>query len=76
MRLTKIALAVEIVVVLGLFVEVEWVAHVLTNTREDYVFALLFWGVYLAIRLATPRESGPPDQTAIPENPVVHFVGT
>ena len=45
MRLTKTALAVEIVVMLGLFVGVEWLAHVLTNTRDNFVFGLLFWGV-------------------------------
>jgi hypothetical protein len=63
MRLTKTTLAVEIAVLLGIFVGVEWLAHVLTNTRDNFVFALLFWGVYLGIRMATsarkaPAESG------------------
>jgi hypothetical protein len=59
MRLTKTALAVEIVVVLGLFVGVEWLAHVLTNTRENFVFALLFGGVYLALRVAISARKRP-----------------
>jgi hypothetical protein len=59
MRLTRTALAVEIVVVLGLFVGVEWLAHVLTNTRENFVFALLSWGVYLAIRVAVSARKRP-----------------
>jgi hypothetical protein len=53
MRFPKTALVVEIVVVLGLFAGLEWLWSVLTNTRENFVFGLLFGGGYLAIRLAT-----------------------
>jgi hypothetical protein len=53
MRLTKTALAVEIAILLGLFVGAEWLASILTDTRENFVVGLLVDGIYLAIRLAT-----------------------
>ena len=59
MRPTKTALVAEIVVVLGLFVAVEWLASVLTNTRDNLVFGVLFWAVYLAVRLATATRKRP-----------------
>jgi len=59
MRFTKTTLAIEIAVLLGVFVGVEWLAAVLTNTKDNFVFALLFWGGYLGIRLATLARKRP-----------------
>jgi len=58
MRHTNTTLAIEIAVLLGIFVGVEWLAHFLTNTRDNFAFALLFWGVYLSIRIATAARPG------------------
>ena len=52
MRLTKTTLAVEIVVLLSIFVVVEWLAQILTGSRQNFVSAVLFWGVYLGVRMA------------------------
>lgn len=50
MRLTKTAVAVEIAVLLSILVVIEWLAHVLTNTRDIFVPAVLALGVYLVVR--------------------------
>ena len=52
MRLTKTVVAVEIAVLLSILVGVEWLAHVLTNTRDMFVPAVLVLGVYLGVRTA------------------------
>jgi hypothetical protein len=52
MRLTKTTVAVEITVLLIIVVVVEWLEHVLTNTREMFVPAMLTLGVYLGVRAA------------------------
>jgi hypothetical protein len=52
MRLTKTVVAVEIAAVLVVLVVVEWLAHVLTNTRNMFAPAVLTVGVYLAVRAA------------------------
>jgi hypothetical protein len=52
MRLTKTVVAVEIVALLSILVVVEGVAHVLTNTRDMFVPAVLALGVYLGVRTA------------------------
>jgi hypothetical protein len=52
MRLTKSIVAVEIAVLLSILVVVEWLAHVLTDTREMFVPAVLALGVYLGVRTA------------------------
>lgn len=52
MRLTKTTIAVEIAVLLSILVLVEWLAHVLTNTRDMFVPAVLTLGVYVGLRTA------------------------
>jgi hypothetical protein len=52
MRLTKTAVAVEIAVLLSILVVIEWLAHVLTSTRDMFVPAVLALGVYLVVRTA------------------------
>jgi hypothetical protein len=52
MRLTKAVVAVEIAALLIVLVVVEWLAHVLTNTRDMFAPAVLTLGVYLAVRTA------------------------
>jgi hypothetical protein len=49
---TKRLVALEIAVLLSILVVVEWMAHVLTNTRGMFVPALLALGVYLGVRTA------------------------
>ena len=67
MRLTKSVGAVEIAALLLVLVLVEWLAHVLTNTRDMFVPALLTLGVYLGVRTVISaknrraRESGNSD---------------
>jgi len=51
MTLNKAKLAIEAVVLLGLFVAIEWLAHSLTNTRRMFVPALVFWAIYLVVRV-------------------------
>jgi hypothetical protein len=51
MRITKTAVAVDVVVLLGIFLLVEWLATTLTNTR-NFVVLVIAWGAYLAVRLA------------------------
>jgi hypothetical protein len=51
MRITKTALAVDAVVLIGIFLLVEWVATTLTATR-NFAALVIGWGVYLAARLA------------------------
>jgi len=58
MRLTNTTLAIEIAVLLGIFVGVEWLAHFLTDTRDNFAFGLLFCGVYFGIRMATSARPG------------------
>ena len=52
MRLTKTVVAVEIAVLLSILVVIEWLAHVLTNTRDMFVPAVLALGAYLVVRTA------------------------
>ena len=56
MKLTKTTLVVEIAVLLILFVAVEWLAHIFIGRSGTFVGALLFWMVYLSVRMAiSPR---------------------
>jgi len=48
----KTTIALKIVVLLGILVGVEWLAYVLTDTQNMFVPALLFLGLYLAVRIA------------------------
>jgi hypothetical protein len=52
MRLTKTVVAVEIAVLLSILVVMEWLAHVLTNTRNMFVPAVLVLAGYLVVRTA------------------------
>ena len=52
MALSKTTLAIEAVVLLGIFLVVEWLAHVLTHTPRMFGPAVLFWGIYMVVRLA------------------------
>jgi hypothetical protein len=45
-------IAVEIAVLLGILVAVEWLAHVLTNTQNMFVPAVLTLGIYVVLRMA------------------------
>jgi hypothetical protein len=51
MRITKTALAMDVVVLLGIFLLVERLATTLTATR-NFAALVISWGVYLAVRLA------------------------
>jgi len=51
MRFNKTTIALEILVLLGIFVAVEWLAHVLTNTQDMFVPAVLTLGIYVVIRM-------------------------
>lgn len=51
MKLTKTAVAVDVVILLGIFLLVEWLSTTLTNART-FVVLVIGWGVYLAVRLA------------------------
>jgi hypothetical protein len=51
MRITKSAFAADIVVLLGIFLLVEWLSTTLTNTR-NFAALVIGWGAYLAVRLA------------------------
>ena len=48
--MTKTTVAVEIAVLLTVLVVVEWLEHVLTNTRDMFVPAVLVLGVYAVVR--------------------------
>ena len=48
----KTTIALEIVVLLGILAAVEWLAHVLTGTRNMFVPALLVFGTYIVLRIA------------------------
>jgi hypothetical protein len=52
MRLAKTGVAVEIAVLLGILVAIEWLAHALTNTSDMFVPAVLTLVVYLVVRTA------------------------
>jgi hypothetical protein len=52
MTLNKTTIALEIAALLVLLVAVEWLAHVLTNTRNMFVPAVLTLGIYLGLRIA------------------------
>jgi len=52
MTLNKTTIALEIVVLVVFLVAVEWLAHVLTNTRNMFGPAVLALGVYLVLRIA------------------------
>ena len=48
--MTKTTVAVEIAVLLTVLVVVEWLEHVLTNTRDMFVPAVLVLGIYAVVR--------------------------
>jgi hypothetical protein len=52
MTLNKTTIALEIVALLGILFAVEWLAHVLTDTRNMFVPAVLTWGIYIVLRVA------------------------
>jgi hypothetical protein len=52
MTLNKASIALEIAVLLVFLVAVEWLAHVLTNTGNMFVPAVLTLGIYVAVRIA------------------------
>ncbi len=52
MRLTKTVVAVEIAILLSILVVVVWVEHVLTNTRNMFVPAVVTLGIFYGARLA------------------------
>jgi hypothetical protein len=49
--MTKTTVAVEIAVLLSILVLVEWLEHVLTDTRQMFVPAVLVLGVYVSVRV-------------------------
>jgi hypothetical protein len=49
--MTKTALAVDVVVLFGIFLLVEWLAATLTN-HGNFAALVIGWGVYLVVRLA------------------------
>jgi hypothetical protein len=51
MRITKTAIAVDVVTLFAIFLLVEWLATTLTNTR-NFVALVIGWSAYLAVRLA------------------------
>jgi hypothetical protein len=51
MRITKTAVAVDVVVLFAIFLLVEWLATTLTNAR-NFAMLVIGWGAYLAVRLA------------------------
>jgi len=68
MTSNKMTIAVEIAVLLGILVAVEWLAHVLTNTQNMFVPAVLTLGSMLFCAWRFPRRgheapARPPLQT-------------
>ena len=57
MTLNKTTIALEIAVLLVFIVAVEWLAHVLTNTRKMFVPAVLTLGIYVVLRMAIARRT-------------------
>jgi hypothetical protein len=51
MTLNKTTFVIEAVVLLGIFVAIEWLGHVLTNTRNSFSQAVLLWAGYLVVRV-------------------------
>jgi hypothetical protein len=51
MTLKTTTVAIEAVVLLGIFVAVEWLAHVFTSTRNMFAPAVLFGGIYVVLRI-------------------------
>jgi hypothetical protein len=49
--MNKTTVAVEIAVLLTILVLVEWLEHILTNTRRTFVPAVLVLGVYWGVRM-------------------------
>ena len=52
MTFNKITIALEIAVLLGVLFAVEWLSHVLTNTQNMFVPAVLTLGIYVVLRMA------------------------
>jgi hypothetical protein len=52
MTRNTIAIAVEIAILLGVLFAVEWLAHVLTSTRDMFLPAALILAIYVALRMA------------------------
>jgi hypothetical protein len=52
MALNQTRIALEIAVLLGVLLVVEWLAHALTDTRNMFVAAVLTLGIYIALRVA------------------------
>jgi hypothetical protein len=64
MTFNKSTVALEIAVLLGVVVAVEWLAHVLTSTQNMFLPAVLTLGIYVVLRVAISggrsRASKPP----------------
>jgi len=52
MTRSKMAIVLEIAVLIGVLIAVEWLAHGLTNTRDMFVPAVLILAIYVAVRIA------------------------
>jgi hypothetical protein len=64
MTRNKIAIAVEIAVLLGVLAAVEWLAHVLTDTRNMFLPAMLILAIYVALRIAISARTRRASDTA------------
>jgi hypothetical protein len=51
MTLKTTTIAIDSVVLLGIFVGVEWLAHVFTDTRNMFAPAVLILGIYVVLRI-------------------------
>jgi hypothetical protein len=55
MTLNNTTIALDILVLLGILVSVEWIAHVLTDTRNMFVPAVPTLGIDVVLRMAFLR---------------------
>jgi hypothetical protein len=55
MTVNKTTMAIEAVVLLSIVVAVEWLAGVVTNTRNVFVPAVLIMGTYWVLRAVISR---------------------
>ena len=51
MTLNKTTTALEIVVLFGILFAVEWLAHILTDTRNMFLPAAVILGIYMVLRM-------------------------
>jgi hypothetical protein len=51
MVITKTRFVVDVVVLLAIFLLIEWLSTTLAHTK-NFAFLVLGWGAYLAVRLA------------------------